>query len=416
MTRLHRGVLAAVLGLAGVGGPVAAAGCGKEDPRVEVVRPTTVERTTRVEVLRDLDGSGRPAAEGSADGDGDGGAGARGRAFDPVDIYEREGQGVVTILSTGLRAGAGRPEASGQGSGFVVTGEGEVVTNAHVVTTGEGAAIRRAREVFVRFRDGNQVPARIVGFDPFADVALLKIDPGGLRLRPLPLGSTRGLRVGATVAAIGSPFGEEQSLSVGVISALDRQIDSLTGFTTIGAVQTDAAINQGNSGGPLLDARGDVLGINSQIRTESGDGTGVGFAVPVDTVKRSVGQLRRAGKVQYAYLGISSTRVYPQVAERFDLPTRTGAWVQTVTEDGPADKAGIRAGSNEVRFQAQPWRTGGDLIVAVDDTPVRDEDDLSQALVPRAPGDVVTLRLYRGGSLMQVRVTLGERPLDAPRR
>ena len=408
MSRRPAGMLAAA-GVAAALGALGTAGCGKEDRRVEVVRPTTVERTTRVEVLRDLDETGRPAAaEGGAEP-------ARG-AFDPVDVYEREGRGVVTILSTGLRARGGRPEGSGQGSGFVISERGEVVTNAHVVTTGEGAAIQRAREVFVRFPDGNQVPARIVGFDPFADVALLKVDPGGLRLRPLPLGSTRGLAVGAPVVAIGSPFGEEQSLSVGVISALDRQIDSLTGFTTIGAVQTDAAINQGNSGGPLLDGDGDVLGINSQIRTESGAGTGVGFAVPVDTVKRSVDQLRRTGKVRYAYLGISSTRVYPQLAEHFDLPTTTGAWVQTVSEDGPADDAGIRAGSGEQRFQAQPWRTGGDLIVAVDDTPVRDEDDLSQALVPRSPGDVVTLRVYRGGQLLQVRVTLGDRPLEAPRR
>jgi S1-C subfamily serine protease len=412
MTRRRLRTRAARLGAAAILGglgALATASCGKEDARVEVVRPTTVERTTRVEVLRDLDETGRPA------GGEDGAEPARG-AFDPVDIYEREGRGVVTIISTGLRGAAGRPESSGQGSGFVISERGEVVTNAHVVTTGEGAAIRKAREVFVRFPDRNQVPAKIVGFDPFSDVALLKVDPGGLRLRPLPLGSTRGLAVGAPVVAIGSPFGEEQSLSVGVISALDRQIDSLTGFTTIGAVQTDAAINQGNSGGPLLDARGDVLGINSQIRTQSGAGTGVGFAVPVDTVKRSVGQLRRTGKVQYAYLGISSTRVYPQLAERFRLPTRTGAWVQTVSEGGPADDAGIRAGSGEQRFQAQPWRTGGDLIVAVDDVPVRDEDDLSQALVTRAPGDVVTLRLYRGGKLEQVRVTLGERPLDAPRR
>jgi S1-C subfamily serine protease len=172
------------------------------------------------------------------------------------------------------------------------------------------------------------------------------VDPGGLRLRPLPLGSTRGLAVGAPVVAIGSPFGEEQSLSVGVISALDRQIDSLTGFTTIGAVQTDAAINQGNSGGPLLDGDGDVLGINSQIRTESGAGTGVGFAVPVDTVKRSVDQLRRTGKVRYAYLGISSTRVYPQLAESSTSACAAGAWVQTIPRAAPRDGGGsARAGA-----------------------------------------------------------------------
>ena len=150
----------------------------------------------------------------------------------------------------------------------MISGKGEIATNAHVVTSGEGADIRKASNVFVRFADGNQVAAEVKGFDPFADVALLKIDPAGLTLRPLPLGSTKDLHVGAPVAAIGSPFGEEQSLSVGVISALDRSIESLTGFDTIGAIQTDAAINHGNSGGPLLDGRGRVLGINAQIQTD----------------------------------------------------------------------------------------------------------------------------------------------------
>ncbi len=181
--------------------------------------------------------------------------------------------------------------------------DGEVVTNAHVVTEGTGSSIRKAEQVYVRFQDDNQVPARIVGFDPNADVALLKIDPAGLTLRPLRLGSSRNLRVGSPVAAIGSPFGQEQSLSIGVISATDRTIESLTQFSISGAIQTDAAINHGNSGGPLVDADGRVLGINSQIRSESGDGTGVGFAVPVDLVRRSVDQLREDGRVEYPYLG-----------------------------------------------------------------------------------------------------------------
>ena len=159
-------------------------------------------------------------------------------------------------------------EAPGSGSGFVISGAGEIVTNAHVVTTGTGARIKRASQVYVKFADGNQVPAKIVGFDPNADVALLRINPAGLTLRPLPLGSTANLKVGSPVAAIGSPFGEEQSLSVGVVSATQRSIDSLTGFKIEGAIQTDAAINHGNSGGPLLDASGRVLGINSQIEIE----------------------------------------------------------------------------------------------------------------------------------------------------
>ena len=176
------------------------------------------------------------------------------------------------------------------------------------MTEGEGRAIRKAQEVYVAFADGNQVPARIVGYDPNADVALLKLDPAGLRLRPLKLGTARDLRVGSPVAAIGSPFGEPQSLSIGVVSATDRTIQSLTGFDVAGAIQTDAAINRGNSGGPLVNAAGEVLGINSQIQTSSGGGEGVGYAVPVDTVRRTLDALRADGKVDYAYLGVSTAR------------------------------------------------------------------------------------------------------------
>jgi S1-C subfamily serine protease len=367
---------------------------GEETRQEQAASSTqTVDRTTRVEVVRE---------SGEADG------------FDPEGIYRRDGPGVVTVLSTGLQGG-GEGGGAGQGSGFVLNDRGEIATNAHVVTTGEGSAIRRADAVYVRFRDRNQVPARIVGFDPFSDVALLRIDPSGLRLRPLPLGSTEDLVVGSPVAAIGSPFGEEQSLSIGVISALDRSIESLTGFSTTGAIQTDAAINRGNSGGPLLDARGRVLGINAQIRTATGAGSGVGFAVPVDTVRRSLQQLRRDGRARYGYLGVSTAPVYPQLAERFDLGTAAGAWVQEVTEDGPADDVGLRAGDDRESFQGREYTTGGDVVVAVDGRRVRRDDDLADALLAYAPGRRVRLDLVRDGKRTSVQVRLGERPLDAPR-
>lgn len=334
--------------------------------------------------------------------------------FDPEGIYRRESPGVVTIISAGLKGSSAGQDTGGLGSGFVISSSGEVATNAHVVTSGEGGSIIEAKRVYVRFPDGNEVSAKVVGFDPFADVALLKIDPAGLTLRPLPLGSVKGVKVGAPVAAIGSPFGEEQSLSIGVISATGRSIDSLTGFSTSGAIQTDAAINHGNSGGPLLDANGAVLGINSQIQTQSGDGSGVGFAVPVDAVKRSLDQLRKDGKVHYAYLGVSSRALYPQVADRFNLPTSRGVWVQTVPKGGPADQAGIRAGSRQVKFQELLWTEGGDIIVGVDGKTVAKDDDLAQALLPYRPGQKVTLTLYRGGRKQDVTVTLGERPLTTP--
>ncbi len=380
-------------------------GCGRggDERTASLPAPTP---TTKVEVVRALDDGKR--ASGKRDG------------FDPARIYERDAAGVVTVVATGLRTGDGStprpgPGGSGLGSGFVISGNGEIATNAHVVTSGEGAEINQAGDVYVRFADGNKVEAEVVGFDPFADVALLKVDPTGLTLRPLPLGSASDLSVGAPVAAIGSPFGEEQSLSVGVISALDRSIESLTGFATTGAIQTDAAINHGNSGGPLLDAGGRVLGINSQIRTSSGDGTGVGFAVPVDAVRRSLAQLRRDGRARYAYLGVATTALFPQLAQRFSLPAREGAWVQEVTAGGPSAAAGLRAGRGEERFQERSYAVGGDVITAVAGRRIVAESDLARAVARFAPGDEVTLEIIRDGDRRSVRVTLGERPLGSPR-
>ncbi len=390
MTR--RLALAAALAAA-----VALAGCGgRSSPSSSDAGPAQTT-TTRIEVLKDAGGSGDAPA------------------FDPRGIYRRESPGVVTVIATGLRGDGGTGPQAGLGSGFVISGDGEIATNAHVVTSGEGAAIRKASEVFVRFADGNQVAAEVKGFDPFSDVALLKVSPRGLTLRPLPLGSTRDLKVGSPVAAIGSPFGEEQSLSIGVVSALNRSIQSLTGFDTPGAVQTDAAINHGNSGGPLLDASGRVLGINAQIQTSTGDGSGVGFAVPADTVRRSLDQLRRDGRTRYAYLGVSSVAVYPQLARRFGLATTKGAWIQEVTGGGPADDAGLKAGSGEQKFQARAYSPGGDVIVDVAGRPITQESDLALSLLRFKPGDTVTLTVRRGDAAKRLRVKLGERPLDASR-
>ena len=380
-------VLAAVTALA-VGG------CGGGDDgdgsRADAGGVTPVAKTTTVEVVR------------GAGGDDD---------FDAARIYERDAPGVVTVFSVlPGESGVSGTGDQGLGTGFVLNGRGEIATNAHVVTEGEGSSIRRAKEVYVAFADGNQVPARIVGFDANADVALLRIDPTGLTLRPLRLGTARDLRVGSPVAAIGSPFGEPQSLSVGVVSATDRSIKSLTGFEIAGAIQTDAAINRGNSGGPLVNARGEVLGINSQIQTTSGGGEGVGYAVPADTVRRTLAALRAEGKIDYAYLGVSTARLYPQLARRFRLPVTSGAWVQEVVDGGPADRAGLRAGSVERRFQARPIIVGGDIITAVAGEKLPDGDALGVALLEFEPGEQVTLRVFRDGRARDVRVRLGERP------
>jgi 2-alkenal reductase len=385
---------AAMLGLLGLALALALAGCGDKGSRFGSTLTRTVERTTRVEVVKQLGG-----------GDG---AGAT-TGFDPRAIYERESLGVVTVVS--LFQGGASGGGVGQGSGFVISGDGEIATNAHVVTDGEGSSLQKAGQVYVQFGDRNQVEARIVGYDPNADVALLKIDGAGLELRPLPFAKLSEVHVGEPVAAIGSPFGEPQSLSVGVVSALDRSIQSLTGFDISGAIQTDAAINRGNSGGPLLDARGRVLGINSQIKTSSGEGSGVGFAVNADTVRRSLDQLRKDGTVHYAYLGVTTTSVYPQLAGHFGLAVDHGAWIQDVPSGGPAAQAGLRGGSGgRVPFQAGEYRTGGDVVVAVARHRVERDVDLGRLLAAYAPGQEVPLTIQRGGAQQVVTVRLGDRP------
>jgi S1-C subfamily serine protease len=367
--------------------PLAAlAGCGGSS------HTTTIVRTSTVQVVQ-------PSVDHAAAASG---------GFDVAALYRRESPGVVTVISLGLGSGG-----AGLGSGFVISGSGEVLTNAHVVTSGTGSHIHRAGQVYVKFADGNQVPARIVGYDPNADVALLRIDPSGLALRALPLGTTAHLQVGAPVAAIGSPFGEEQSLSVGVVSATQRSIDSLTGFKIEGAIQTDAAINHGNSGGPLLDASGRVLGINSQIESGTDANSGVGFAVPIDTVRRSLAQLRRSGTVRYAYLGIQTLEVYPQLAARFHLGATHGAYLDEVLPGGPAAKAGLHgAGGSPAPFQAARFRPGGDVITKVGPTAIRRAADVSLALTRYEPGQTVPITVVRGGHARIVRVRLGERPPD----
>lgn len=331
-------------------------------------------------------------------------------AFDAHAIYAKDAPGVVTIISLFSGADVLGGSRGAEGSGFILNDKGEIATNAHVVTSGEGASIHKVDKVFIRFPDRNQVEARIVGFDPNEDVALLKIDPAGLTLRPLVLGSSAELQVGAPVAAIGSPFGEEGSLSVGVISALDRTLDSLTKFSISGVIQTDAAINHGNSGGPLVDADGRVLGINSQINSSSGDNSGVGFAIPIDSVKRSLDELRAKGKVDYAYLGVSSSSLYPQLAKELDLPVDHGAIVAQVVAGGPADKAGLKAGKDNVRFQGDSVPRDSDIIIAVDGHNVRLEDDLGRILEDYDPGQSIKLDVLRGKDRRTVTVKLGGRP------
>jgi S1-C subfamily serine protease len=358
------------------------------------------------------------ACGGSDEGDGGAGDGPMTRTttevvvqtadasgFDAAAVYREAAPGVVTIRS--LFGGAG----GGEGSGFVLDEEGRIVTNAHVVTDGEGGDRKEAESVFVEFPDRNVVPAEIVGFDPFADVALLDVNPNGFELQPLELGDDSSLVVGQPVAAIGSPFGEQQSLSVGIVSATDRSVRSLTEFQIEGAIQTDASINPGNSGGPLLDAEARVIGINQQIETESGANDGVGFAVPISAIKRSVAQLKRDGTVEYAYIGVSSQALYPQLARRLDLDSDHGGLIAEVVEDGPADRAGLEGGDDELRFQGVPYQVGGDTILAIEGREVIRPEDLARYISTYQPDEEVTLKvMHEDGNRESVEVVLGERP------
>ena len=379
---------AAAVALAGLG--LVVGGCEGEpdEPAPEAAKITT----TRVQVVEGL------GAEGG---------------FDPGQIYARLAPGVVTVISIFEGSEPGAQGGGGQGSGFVLDGEGYIATNAHVVTGGSGEGGAPAQQLFVEFSDGNRVSAEIVGADLNADVALLKISPAGLSLTALELGRSGSITVGEPVAAIGSPFGENQSLSVGVVSAVDRNIESLTRFGIGDAIQTDAPINPGNSGGPLLDARGRVIGINAQIKSESGGGEGVGFAIPVDAVRRSLRELRSEGEVSYGYLGVQTLVLWPQAAERLGLDVTDGALVQSVEPGSPAEEAGLREGDGDVEFQATRLPTGGDVIVAVDGRRLTRTSDLADVISARGAGERVELEVLRGGERRMVPVELGQRPNDS---
>jgi S1-C subfamily serine protease len=329
--------------------------------------------------------------------------------FDPGEIYRARIAGVVTVSAV-----FGGNEAGG--SGFVVSDDGLILTNAHVVTNSaedgvQPEDVKEADAVYVRFPDQQQVDAEVVGYDLFADVAVLRVSDTSVSLTPLPLGDSDRVAVGQPVAAIGSPFFEAGSLSVGVVSAVNRSLSSGTGFGIPGAIQTDAAINHGNSGGPLFNADGEVIGINAQIRTTGGGGEGVGFAVPIDLAKRSMNQLVENGRVSYGWLGVRLGTVTPAIADQFDLTVDRGALVEEVTSGGPGDQAGLEAGSSTAQFQDSTLRPDGDVIVAVNGRAVRTSDEFVRMLADRSAGEVVRLDVVHGKARRTVSVTLGERPL-----
>jgi len=342
-----------------------------------------------------------------------------GNRFDPAAIYAKRAPGVVTLYSS-YDLAASHPAASAQGSGFVVSGAGVVMTSAHVITTAgqqDGGTPRPASKVYVEFGDRDRVPGEIVGWDLFTDVGVVRVDPKAHALDPVPLGDSAAVAVGEPVAAIGSPFGNQNSLAVGVVSATRRSIPSLTsGYDVAEAIQIDAPINHGNSGGPLFDGRGRVIGINAQIRSDSGNAEGVGFAIPINAARRAMEQLLGTGRVVYAYIGVTTQDVTPSIAKRFDLGAERGALIAEVKGGTPAANAGLEGGSREERLNGLDVTLGGDLIVGIAGEPVESAEDVSRIVTERLlPGQVVPFEVLRGGTKREtVKVKLAERPARAP--
>jgi S1-C subfamily serine protease len=333
-----------------------------------------------------------------------------GQSLTANEIYKRDGPGVVFIraeVTQQTDSPFGLPQeqrGTATGSGFVTDRDGHILTNAHVV---EGAG-----KIEVSFSDDKTVNARLLGSDSSTDVALLKVDPDDANLRPLTLGDSSKLEVGDAVVAIGNPFGLDRTVTTGIISALQRQLEAPNGFSIRNVIQTDAAINPGNSGGPLLDSLGRVIGINSQIATGGGGGSvGIGFAVPVNTVKKVSAQLKDKGKVDHAFLGITGVSITKSMSDNLNLPADSGVLIQQTS--GPAEKAGVRGGDTQVSIGGADILLGGDVLTKIDGRGVKSMEDVIRVVDSKDPGDQVTLTLMRGREDRTARVTLGNRPANA---
>ena len=334
------------------------------------------------------------------------------------EIYKRDGQGVAFIEATAPAEQSASPfnpfgeeeergGGVGTGSGFLIDTEGHIITNNHVV---EGAT---KVEVKLGASDVSH-EAEVVGTDPATDVALLKVDVPESEQHPLALGNSAEIEVGDPVVAIGNPFGLDRTVTAGIVSALQRQIQAPNGFAISHVIQTDAAINPGNSGGPLIDAAGKVIGINSQIQTGGGEGNvGIGFAVPINTAREVVEQIEEHGEVEHAYIGISGGSLTPGLAKALKLPVEKGVLVNEVVKDSPADKAGIEGGDTEATIEGAQVNLGGDIITKVDGKPVDSMEEVVDAVNGAQPGEKMELTILRGDEEKDVTVTLGVRPEKA---
>jgi S1-C subfamily serine protease len=333
-----------------------------------------------------------------------------------ADVYRQSAPGVVQITTTSVRTVApdpfldpfGSPEQQQQralGSGFVIDKSGHIVTNNHVV---EGA-----QKIEVSFSNRDSVKARVVGEDPSTDLAVLKVDVDARALTPLRLGNSDQVRVGDSVVAIGNPLGLERSVTAGIVSALHRPLNEPGRFTIDNTIQTDAAINSGNSGGPLIAANGRVIGVNTAIatgNTGASGNIGIGFAVPVNTVRDVASQLIDRGRVEHAFLGVGAQPVTKEIAKLFNLPVDQGLLVVRVYKGSGADKAGLEAGTTDVVVAGEGYRLGGDIIVKAGGKEVTTTEGLREVVSAKKPGDKVRIEAYRGGEKRTFDVTLGRQP------
>ena len=316
-----------------------------------------------------------------------------------INVYAQVSPAVVCVTAKDEFGGC-------IGSGFVIDKEGHVVTNNHVATA--------AADLLVTLADDHTVPANVVGTDPGSDLAVLQIDVPPEELTVAVLGESASLQVGQRAIAIGNPFGLERTITTGVISSLGRTLErDDSDFQLAQVIQTDAAINPGNSGGPLLDSRGRVIGVNTAIRSLTGVNSGVGFAIPVDTVKRVVPELIAHGRYRHTWVGIRGRTITREIVEAMGLPVELGVLVAEVEPDSPADKAGLRGGEREVTVAGMPMLAGGDIIIAIEGQSISDFADLINYLVANTSvGDVVRLTIIRGDKQLEIQVTLAERPSD----
>jgi S1-C subfamily serine protease len=333
-----------------------------------------------------------------------------GDAISVSEIYKRDAPGVAFIKADVVQQAQSvfgfpqQQQSTATGSGFLIDDDGHILTNAHVV---EGA-----KNVEVQLGDGETQSAEIVGTDPSTDVALLKVDDTN-GVSPLPLGESDDAQVGDAVVAIGNPYGLDRTVTSGIVSALQRQIQAPNGFSISDVIQTDAPINPGNSGGPLIDGDGRVIGINSQIESSSGGNQGIGFAVPIKTAIDVLNQLKDGGEAQHAYLGIRGASITAEIADALNLPVDEGVLIEQVLQNGPADEAGIKGPTGEATTAGQTVPIGGDIITEIDGKAVIGMDELTSVVDDHEPGDEISLTVWSDGQQRDVTVTLGDRPSNA---